>query len=401
MPFTFTMPKLSPTMDEGIIARWHKKEGDFVEAGETLLEITTDKATVEHAVLDEGFLRKILLPEGKTATVNQPIAIFTETKEESIEGYEPKKTLAPKKEEATAMPTQKQPPFIPEPTVQEAPKKVIASPLAKKLAKERGLDLLSVKGTGPGGRITSRDLEQAEPLRAVSFGPSSGIFKEEALSPIRKVIVQRLQEAKSSIPHFYVKQVINAAPLMEMYTQLKNLDKVTINDMIIRACALALRQHPEINSGFNPQNKSILRFETIDIAIAVSFKEGLITPIIRHADHKSLREISKESALLIDKARKNRLTEEEYRGGSFTISNLGMHGITEFSAIINPPQAAILAVGAIEESPVVKEGHVIAGKTLVLQLSCDHRVIDGVAGALFLKTLQQLLENPVSLTIDV
>lgn len=398
-------------MDEGTIAKWHKKEGDFVEAGEILLEITTDKATIEHATLDEGYLRKILLPQGKTATVNDPIAIFTETKDESIEGYMPKKTTAQKKEEVAAMPTQKQPSFTPEPTAQAAPapvaeKKVVASPLAKKLAKEKGLDLLSVKGTGPGGRITSRDLKRAQPLGVVSFGPSSapsqpsGAYKEEELSPVRKVLAQRLQESKSYIPHFYVKQTIDAAPLVEMRAQLKNLNlNVTFNDMIIRACALALRNHPDVNSGFNSQNQTILRFETIDIAVAVSFKEGLITPIIRHADCKNLGDISQEIKLLVDKARKNKLTEEEYKGGSFTISNLGMHGISEFSAIINPPQAAILAIGGIEEKPTVKEGHVVAGKTLTLVLSCDHRVIDGVAGSLFLKTLQQLLENPVSLTV--
>ncbi|NGX55320.1 MAG: Dihydrolipoyllysine-residue acetyltransferase component of pyruvate dehydrogenase complex [Chlamydiae bacterium] len=419
MPFTFTMPKLSPTMDEGTIAKWHKKEGEFVEAGETLLEIATDKATVEHEALDEGWLRKILLPQGKNAIVNQPIAIFTETKDESIKEYVPEeiKVEAPAEKEkvAAAAPSPMQPTFVPEPPLEKFSLKevaaiegerIIASPLAKRLAKEKGLDLTTVKGSGPGGRITSRDLEMAQPAGVVSFGkPESpalkpGSYEEIPLTPVHKIIAERLQQSKSTIPHFYVKQIVDASSLISLREQLKNLDlKVTFNDMVIRAVALALRKHPDVNTGFHGAHQTIIQFKTIDIAVAVSIDAGLITPIIRHADHKNLGQIAQEIRLLVEKAHKGKLTEEEYRGGSFSITNLGMFGITEFGAIINPPQAAILAIGGIEDRPVVKEGQVVAGKTLTLVLSADHRVIDGVAAAQFLKTLQQLLENPVALTI--
>ncbi|NGX53738.1 MAG: Dihydrolipoyllysine-residue acetyltransferase component of pyruvate dehydrogenase complex [Chlamydiae bacterium] len=423
MPFTFTMPKLSPTMDEGTIAKWHKKEGEFVEAGETILEIATDKATVEHTALDEGWLRKILLPEGQNAIVNQPIAIFTETKDESIKDYVPEEIKVEAKVEApaekekviVAAATPAGPTFTPEPPLEKYSLKevaaiegerIIASPLAKRLAKEQGLDLTTVKGSGPGGRITSRDLEMAQPAGVVSFGkPESpvlqpGTYEEIPLTPVRKIIAERLQQSKSTIPHFYVKQIVDASPLIALREQLKNLDlKVTFNDMVIRAVALALRKHPNVNTGFHAAHQTIIQFKTIDIAVAVSIEDGLITPIIRHADHKNLGQIAQEIRLLAEKARKGKLSEEEYRGGSFSITNLGMFGITEFGAIINPPQAAILAIGGIEDRPVVKEGQVVAGKTLTLVISADHRVIDGVAAAQFLKTLQQLLENPVALTI--
>lgn len=417
MPFTFTMPKLSPTMDEGVVARWNKKEGDYVAAGEVLLEITTDKATVEHSALDEGWLRKILIPEGKSAHVNQPIAIFTEEESENIEEYKPEgetpkeevKMEAPaaaEKEEKEAPPTPtpafSQPAFVPEPPLEmkkpmpQLPQegRVRASPLAKRLAKKRGLDLMTVKGTGPGGRITSKDLERAQPAGLVTFGREEaptiapGTYEEIPLTPMRKTIARRLQESKSFIPHFYVKQVVNAEPLITLREQLKALElKVTYNDLIIRASALALRQHPEVNRGFNSVNQTIIQFKTIDISVAVTVEAGLITPIIRHADYKNVGQISNEVRSLAEKARKGKLQEHEYKGGSFCVSNLGMYGITEFTAVINPPQAAILAVGGIEN------------KQLVLTLSADHRVIDGAVAAQFIKTVQHILENPVALLL--
>lgn len=431
MPFTLTMPKLSPTMEEGVIAKWHKKEGDFVKAGEVVFEVTTDKATVEYEALDEGWLRKILVKQGKSTTVNQPVAIFTEQEKESIAGYEPEgiqPELAPTPERAEEKkhkrekpaPVSKaavfaQPTFVPEPPLKSYKfegsggtyeKKILASPLAKKIAKEKGLDLSSVHGSGPGGRITSKDLSRAEPSSVVSFGRKEfpeaqpGSFEEIPLSPIRKVIAKRLQESKSFIPHFYVKQAVNAEALVWLKEQLAQLElKITYNDMVVRACALALRKHPEINRGFNSANQTIIHFKTIDISIATAIEDGLITPIVRHADHKNLGEISQESRQLTEKARAGKLKEYEYKGGSFCISNLGMFGITEFTAVINPPQAAILAVGGIEDNPVIKNKRVVAGKTLVLTLSSDHRVIDGADAAKFLKTLQHLLENPVALTI--
>ncbi|MBU6447123.1 MAG: 2-oxo acid dehydrogenase subunit E2, partial [Verrucomicrobia bacterium] len=319
MPFTVTMPKLSPTMEEGTIAKWHKKEGDRVEAGEVLVEVATDKATVEYNALDEGFLRKILVGNGGHATVNQPIAIFTVKADESIEGYQPEGTMpkqaaAPtEKKEAAAAPkasagapttAMQQPVFAPEPPLTHyefafptgSPKKrMAASPLAKKIAQEKGLDLSSVKGSGPGGRISARDLDLAGPDLTVSFGKREmptempGSFEEKAMSPMRKVIAQRLQQAKSFIPHIYVRQEIDAEPLWHAREQLKagNL-KVTFNDFVIRASALSLREHPDANSGFDSGKQAIILFKTIDISVAVTVEGGLITPIVRHADYKNL-----------------------------------------------------------------------------------------------------------------
>lgn len=438
MPYTVTMPKLTPTMEEGTIAKWHKKDGDFVEAGDLLMEVATDKATVEYNALDSGWLRKIIVPEGGEAVVNQPIAVFTENKDESIEGYKPEgeagKEAKPQpakeggegathpqkepveakqiKEEKPAPKSQqlKQPAFVPAPSPKPQAAKtearIMASPLAKKLAIEKGLDLSTVKGTGPGNRIMQRDLEKAQPLakglpgRREEPKEAAGSFVEEALNPIRKVVAKRLQESKTFIPHFYVHQAINANAMDEIRDQLSNVDyKATINDFVIRACALSLREHPEINSGFNSANNTLIRFKTVDISIAVDTENGLITPIVRHADFKSLGEISSEIRALAKKAKEGKLQPHEFQGGSFTVSNLGMFGITDFQAIINPPQAGILAVSGIRNVPVVKNGEIVPGKLMNVSLSVDHRVIDGVMAAKFIKTLQTYLENPASLLI--
>lgn len=430
MPFTVTMPKLSPTMEEGTIAKWHKQEGDRVDAGELLMEVATDKATVEYNALDEGYLRKILIPEGKVAKVNQPIAVFTEKTDESIEGYTPEgeapelpKEKAPGKEEAvkkepkpapTTTAVMQQPAFSPEPPLEGYTfpfptgkgGRTPASPLAKKLAKQKGLDLSSVKGSGPGGRVTSRDLDLAQPDQAVSFNQREvpteipGTYEEVALSPMRKVIAERLQQAKSFIPHIYVRQEVDAKALIETREQLKqgNL-KVSFNDFVIRACALALREHPNVNSGFHSANQSILLFKTIDISVAVSVPGGLITPIVRHADYKNIGEIAAEVKELATRARSGKLRPEEYKGGSFTISNMGMYGITDFCAIINPPQSCILAIGGIEECACVQDGAVVAGKKMNLILSADHRVVDGAEAAKFLKAVQKFLESPSLLLV--
>lgn len=435
MPYTLTMPKLSPTMEQGTLVKWHKKEGEYVEAGDLIIEVATDKATVEHHALDNGWLRKIIVQENSEAVVNQAIAIFTEDKNESIENYQPEgakpalksNESASKTENNTAMQEVKpepasrpaaslrQPAFSPEPPLEgysfEFPTEAIenrikASPLARKTAKEKGLDISTVKGTGPGGRIVNNDLELAQPLGKVSSGrrqiPSilPGFYEEEALTPMRKVIGQRLQDAKSSIPHFYVTVVIDAVPLTQFREQLSQWDlKVSYNDCVIRACAIALNTHQGINSGFNSTNNTIIRFKTIDIAVAVSIPDGLITPVIRHANYKNINELSVEMKSLIKKARDGKLQPSEYKGGSFTISNLGMFGVQEFQAILNPPQAAIIAVSGILDVPVIKNGNIVAGKTMSLTLSVDHRVIDGVAAAEFLNSVKKLLENPAGLLL--
>lgn len=430
MPFTVTMPKLSPTMEEGTIAKWHKKAGDKVEAGELLVEVATDKATVEYNALDSGFLRKILVAEGAGAIVNQPIAIFTVQENESIEGYTPEGDMpaAPKQEAkvvekpeaakpktAPQAPAMGQPAFAPEPPLENynfafpagsGKKRIVASPLAKKLAKEKGLDVGTVKGTGPGGRVTSKDLDLAQPDQPVSFARREmpnippGTYEEVPLSPMRKVIGSRLQQSKSFIPHFYVRQEVDAEALVATREQLKNSGlKVTINDFIIRACALALREHPNVNSGFDSTTQSTILFKTVDIAIAVSVESGLITPIIRHADYKNLGELSVEVKELATRAKLGKLLPEEYKGGSFTISNLGMFGVSDFVAVINPPQSAILAISGIEDCVRMKNNLAVAGKKMNITLSADHRVVDGADGAKFIKTVQKYLENPAVLIV--
>lgn len=425
-------------MEEGTIVKWHKKAGDHIESGDLLIEVATDKATVEYNALDEGWLRQILVQEGEEAAVNDPIAVLTAEEKESVEGYQPKaippqREAEPKGEVPPSMddkqPSQvieeglkkktgayEQPQFVPEPPLESSPfeyptdqlgKRVLATPLAKKLAREKGLDLTSVKGSGPNQRITSADLSKAQPSGLVNFNQRGvpdlpgGSYEEQKLSQMRKTIAQRLQESKSFIPHFYITQTLDAEPLFLMREQLKKNDiKLTINDFIVRATALALRQHPRINSGFNSANQSIISFKTVDIAVAVTMDEGLITPIVRHADYKNVGELSVEIRSLAQKAKEGKLDPKEYQGGSFTISNLGMYGITEFQAILNPPQSAILAVSGIQEVPVIKNQQVVPGKTLNLTLSVDHRVIDGVAAAVFLQTLKKLLENPAILLVD-
>lgn len=432
MPFTVTMPKLSPTMEEGTIAKWFKKEGDFVEAGEPLLEVATDKATIEFEALDEGYLRKILISADQTARVNQAVAIFSADQKENIDGYKPEGEAPQQKsaekaemsqttqmEEPTKAQSQgpaiQQPKFAPEAPLQdyefEAPReapleRIKASPLARRLAKEKGLDLSTVKGSGPGHRVTSDDLDLAQPNVPVTFGRrelpnvAPGTFTETKLTPIRKIISQRLQEAKTFIPHFYVEMEIDAAPLVAVREQLKEVGlKPTVNDYVIRACALALREHPAVNGCFNTVNNTLVHYETIDIGVAVNLPEGLITPIIRHADFKNLGEIHVEVRKLAARAKDGKLDPQEYKGGSFTISNLGMYGVKNFQAIINPPQAAILAVSGILEVPVVENGTIVPGKRMNICLSADHRVVDGVLAAEFLRTIKRFLENPASLLI--
>ena len=427
MPFTLTMPKLSPTMEEGTIVKWHKKVGEFVNAGDPIVEIATDKATVEHEALDAGWLRLILLEEGKEAAVNVPLAVLTEEQNESIEGYVPEGTVAAavvKPPETKAEPKPAVPPAPAAAAVGPAPVpvktqpervstvsveqtaptgRIIASPLAKKLARDQGLDLVGVKGTGPGGRIMKQDLSQASSQKASrQLAPkfAAGTYEEIALTPMRKVIAQRLQEAKSTIPHFYVRQAVDVEPLIAIRSQLKNFEvDLTFNDLIIKAIALTLQDHPEVNCGFDASKNVLLRYKTIDISIAVSIEGGLITPIITHADIKSLQEISAEVKSLAKRAKEGKLEPKEYQGGSFTLSNMGMYGVHDFQAIINPPQAAILAVSGITDTPVVKNGQVVAGKLLNLTLSVDHRAIDGAIASKFMRALQKRIENPATLLL--
>jgi len=429
------MPKLSPTMEGGTLVKWHKKEGDAFKVDDLLFEVATDKATVEYYSLDEGFLRKILIHENEDALVNQAVAIFTEEKDESIEGYEPEglamvpveESASPPIEETHVASTDQPTPVVNpgegalvQPAFEVAPPledygvefqtskeaRRAASPLAKKLAREKGLDLLNLRGSGPGGRIMSRDLDLAQKNGIATFGSHGlptempGSYEEEMLSPMRKAVGQKLQAAKTFIPHFYVQLDVDVDSLVSSREQLKKMGvEVTVNDYVMRATALALKEHSIINSGFDASKNRIIRFKTIDIAFAVSLNDGLITPIVRHVDYKNLGQISVHVKHLAMLAREKKLKPDQYRGGSFTISNLGMFGIDHFQAVINPPQVSILAVGGIRECAVVKRGGVVAGKRMTVSLSSDHRVVDGADAARFLKTLQKHLENPASLLI--
>lgn len=401
MPFTLTMPKLSPTMEEGTIVKWHKKVGEFVEAGDLLIEVATDKATVEFNALDGGWLREIIKPENSEVKVNEPIAVFTEEQNEPLEAK-----AAPVKEVAKPVEAVKQaneppaPQTAPQPVQQASGTRVLASPLAKKLAQERQIDLTQLQGSGPNRRIMSRDLPAAGAVGGVVPKEERKGDVEIPLTPMRKTIAKRLQQAKASIPHFYLTQTVDAEPLLDLRAQFKaNQISITVNDLVVKAVALALEKHPVVNSGFNEEKNCLIRFGSIDVSVAVTVEGGLITPIVRGADVLGVMEISKQIKELSARAKVGKLQEHEYKGGSFTVSNLGMYGITSFAAIINPPQAAILAVGGTQEVPVVKNGQVVPGKVMTLTLSADHRVVDGVAGAEFLVSLKNILENPVVLVI--
>lgn len=430
------MPKLSPTMERGVIVKWHKKEGDPIQEGDVLFEVATDKSTVEYQAIDKGFLRQIIVKEGKEAALNDPVAIFTKTKDESFDSFsktpasnseqesnEKKsqalseqhtseiKDTSPKKQVDAPL-TMKGTGFAPEPPLThyqfnwKGDSSVFASPLAKKLAREKNIDLTSIKGSGPGGRIVSQDIEAGVSQTWGNFAskriPSilPGSYEEEDISPMRRAIGERLASSKTFIPHFYVQQMIDMTKIIDIRNALKELGiKVTYNDFIVRASALALRGHPEINSGFNSVDQKIIRFKTVDIAIAVSVPDGLLTPIIRHADYKNLGQLASEVKTLASLAHSNKLSPEQYRGGSFTLSNLGMFGIENFQAVINPPQAAILAVGGINDHVFIRENTMIPSKALRVSLSADHRVVDGADAAKFLDSLKQLLENPAVLLL--
>lgn len=415
------MPKLSPTMSEGKIVKWLKKEGDPVVEEEALCEIATDKSTMEFTSIEKGYIRKIFFQEGDVVPVGETIILHTDTKDEDISGYKPKMAEGKKveaKTEENKVEIIKSSGSIALPTFSPSPPRanyqfeekgehenIAASPLAKKIAKEKGLDLTSIKGSGPNGRIIAKDLEFAQTAGPISLSEGSpsiapGTYVEIPLTPIRKVIGERLQASKMTIPHYYITDEIRADRMIDLREQLKEAGlKITYNDFVLRACALALKKHPEINSGFNSQNHTIIRFKTVDIALAVSIPDGLITPIIVHANYKDIFSLSEEAKRLAKRAKENSLKPEEYQGGSFTISNLGMFGIKSFDAVLNPPQAAILAVGGILERVFLENGQPVLGHVMNLTLSLDHRVIDGADGAKFLNTLKLFLTNPAMLLV--
>jgi len=425
MPTEILMPALSPTMEEGTLAKWHVKEGDKVSSGDILAEIETDKATMEFEAVDEGVIGKIVIAEGTEGVkVNAVIAVLLEDGESASDigsvSAAPAAAAAAPKEEAAA-PAAAVSPAPAAPAAKDG-NRIFATPLARRIAADKGLDLSAIAGSGPHGRIVKADVENATaapkaaaaasaaPATAMASGPSSDAvikmyegrpFEEVKLDGMRKIIASRLTEAKQSVPHFYLRRDINLDALMKFRSQLnKQLEgrgvKLSVNDFIIKACALALQQVPEANAVW--AGDRTLKFTKSDVAVAVAIEGGLFTPVLRDSEMKSLSALSFEMKDLATRARDRKLAPHEYQGGSFAISNLGMFGIDNFDAIINPPHSAILAVGAGVKKPIVgADGELTVGIVMSTTLSVDHRVIDGALGANLLNAIKDNLENPMTM----
>jgi pyruvate dehydrogenase E2 component (dihydrolipoamide acetyltransferase) len=408
------MPLLSPSMTEGTLVKWIKKEGDAVKAGDVLAEVETDKATMDLEAFDSGILRKILIEEGSKVPVQTRIGIIG-TKDEKIDVSAPAATAAPavKKEEAkVAVPTALSATTATAVTAAGGGR-VKASPLAKKIAKEKGIPLATLAGSGPGGRIVKQDVLNAPANGHMQGGGRASIYaagpiaKEGStkLTTMRSIIAKRLLESKTTIPHFYLEIEVDAKPLLDLRAQLNDSlgklnppVKLSLNDFVLKAAAEAVRRVPGVNASF--EGDAIRQFPDVQLSFAVAIAEGLITPIIREAQNKSLLQISGEAKALAAKAKEGKLKPEEFQGGTFTVSNLGMLGIDRFSAIINPPQAAILAIGNIVKKPVVDANDaIVIGYRQSITLSCDHRVVDGAVGAAYLKELRELIEKPALLLL--
>jgi pyruvate dehydrogenase E2 component (dihydrolipoamide acetyltransferase) len=397
------MEALSPTMEEGRLVKWTKKEGDSVKSGETLAEVETDKAVMELVARADGQLIKVLVPEGSTVPVGSVVAWIGKPGEK-VEG-------AGSEEQGAAKPPAA-PPVAPTPAPAAAPAaapadatRVKASPLAKRIAQEAGVDLKLVQGSGPGGRVIKRDVEAGAAVapapRSPLPAPSGAPFEDVPLTQIRKTIAKRLATSLGPVPHFFLTVEIDMERAAEardaLNKQLGDQGKVSFNDIVIKAVALALVRHRACNAWF--QDDHIRYWNEVHIGMAVAVEDGLITPVIRNADMKSLTEIGTEARELAQKARNRRLKPEEYTGATFSVSNLGMFDIDQFTAVINPPEAGIVAIGSIVAKAVPDGDRVVVRRRLRVTMSCDHRVIDGATGAAFLKTLKQMLENPLAMLL--
>jgi len=401
------MPRLSDTMTEGTVAKWHKKVGDAISEGDLLAEIETDKATMEFESFQEGVLLHIGVGESASAPVDCILAILGEEGEDVKAMIEADATSAVeevKEEKPAAAPVQEAkvetPKVTPTPTPVVATKsaegRTKASPLARRLAEEKGVDITKVAGSGDGGRVVKRDVDnyQAPAASSVAYQES---YTEEPISQMRKVIARRLAESKFSAPHFYLSISVDMDNAMTARKAINALPdtKVSFNDLIVKASAMALREHPTVNSSW--RGDVIRRNQHVNVGVAVAVEDGLLVPVVRFTDTKSLSEISAEVKGFAQGAKDKKLQPADWEGSTFTISNLGMFGIEEFTAIINTPDACILAVGGIKQVPVVKDGQVVPGNVMKLSLSCDHRVVDGASGAAFLNTLKTYIENPVTM----
>ena len=424
------LPKLSPTMEEGTIVSWSKKEGEEVEIDELLAEVETDKATMEFRSFDKGVLLKILAPEGETLAAEVPVAIIGKAGEDIsdlLKEVEAGATVATAggaqaeptasevaAPEAAAIAAPAQPATAPAPTA-EPPSdggRILSSPLVRRLAREQGIDLRQVRGTGPHGRIIKSDLESfSAPAAAAAVAPAAGVPGTvvgrpapiiEKASSMRRTIARRLTQSKLEAPHHYLTIDLDVEPLAAARKTMNAAleaegKKVSFNDLIIKAAAVALRRRPKVNASW--MDTEIHYHQVVDISVAVAIEDGLVTPVVRDADRKGVAEISEEMKDLAARARDRRLKPEEMTGGTFSISNLGMYGIEEFAAVVNPPEGAILAVGTIRQEPVIKDGEIVPGQRLRLTMSCDHRVVDGALGAEYLAVLKSIIEAPLNMLL--
>jgi len=422
MPIEILMPALSPTMTEGNLAKWNVAEGDNVAAGDVICEIETDKATMEVEAVDEGVIGKIVIPGGSEAVaVNAVIALLLEEGEDAsaLEGFTPSAGGAVPVGEAPAAAEAAPAAAAPAPTAAPAASgsRVFASPLARRIAADKGLDLATVSGSGPHGRIVKRDVEAmspgAKPGAKPAAAPAPAVtvddpvfanmpdFEAVSNSNMRKIIAKRLTDSARDVPHFNLTVDVEIDKLLAMRKDLNARDnadyKISVNDFIVKATAYALTQVPDCNVAYT--DDAILKFKQVDMAIAVAIDGGLITPIVKDAANKGLATLSKEIKELAGKARDGKLMPEEFQGGTFTISNLGMFGVKGFNSIINPPQGGILSVGAGEQRAVVKDGALAIATVVTLTLAVDHRCIDGATGAAFIKELKAVVENPVALML--
>lgn len=412
------MTQLSPTMSEGVLAKWLKKEGDQVGPGVVIAEVETDKANMELEAFDKGVLLKLIAKEGETVKVGAPIAVIGAAGEDvsavlekvkstpaakapAAKAPEPAKAAKPEPVAAAAAPAAKAP--------ARDGGRVFASPLAKAMAKDQGVDIASLTGSGPHGRIVKRDVESAasHPSAAAAFAPSGPDFEDKPLSQMRKTIAKRLEQAKRGVPHFYLTVEVDAAPLSAFRAQLndglKDEEKVSVNDLIVKAYALALAATPKANVWYleDAAGAPSARFHRrVHVGVAVAIEDGLITPVVRDADKLPLSRLAATTKELIGRAKQKKLKPDEFSNGTGSVSNLGMMGIQEFSAILNPPESTIVAVGALEKRPVFDaDGKVVAGERMKLTLSCDHRVVDGALGAELLSKVKKNLERPAKLAL--
>ncbi len=415
MPIAIEMPKMTDTMEEGVLVEWSVEEGDKIAAGDVIAQVETDKATMDVEAYDDGVLLKKVAKAGEALPIGGLIAILGDAGEDISQmiaehesnGAAPAPT-AETEAEAETPPVDKK---SKKTTAATSNGRTKASPLAKRMATDHGLPLTNLAGSGPGGRIIKRDVE-AEIARTPGSVPAPARIADAdrsvervRISQMRKAIARRLAESKYTSPHFYLTADIDVAALITQRTMLNDYlaksdgPKVSFNDFVTKACASALVQHPDVNVTYAPEDGVILKYNYVDIGVAVAIEDGLVTPVIRDVQQKSVATIAQEIQALATRARDKKLTTEEMEGSTFTTSNLGMFGTESFTAIINPPNACILAIGGIRDTPVVENGSIVAGKRMKLTLSCDHRVVDGAVGAQFMATVKDLLESPLSLLL--